>query len=75
MNWDPSPFVSGSARRFFEFCARDSTRARRTIIAIVGRPCVLSFRDLVLFFFFDLRSANLEPRFKFQRASRPKEED
>ena len=26
-------------------------------------------------FFFDLRLANLEPRFKFQRASRPKEED
>ena len=38
----------------------------------------LSFRDLVLFFFlffFGLRLVNLEPRFKFQRALRPKEED
>ena len=39
----------------------------------------LSFRDLdfffSFFFFFDLRLVNLEPRYKFQRALRPKEED
>ena len=61
-----------------ERCARDSVHVRRMIIAIVGRPCALSFRDLVPFFFlffFDLRLVNLEPRFKFQRALRPKEED
>ena len=58
------PFVSGSARRFFEFrgrgrelfrnerCAQDSAYVRRMIIAIVGRSCALSFRDLVIFFFF-----------------------
>ena len=45
-------------------------------VMTIGRPCALSFRDLVYFFsFFFLRLGNLEPRFKFQRASRPKEED
>ena len=60
-----------------ERCARDSARVRTIIIAIVGRPRAISFRDLVFFFsfFFYLRLVNLEPRFKFQRASRPKEED
>ena len=37
----------------------------------------ISFRDLDFFFsfFFGLRLVSLEPRFKFQRALRPKEED
>ena len=60
-----------------ERCARDSARVRSMIFEMVDRPCALSFRDLAFFFlfFFDLRSVNLEPRFKFQRALRPKEED
>ena len=60
-----------------ERCARDSARVRSMIFKIVDRPCALSFRDLAFFFlfFFDLRLGNLEPRLKFQRASRPKEED
>ena len=33
------------------------------------------FRLFFFFFFFDLRLVSLEPRFKFQRALRPKEED
>ena len=43
----------------------------------IGRSCALSSHDLVYFFyfFFFSRSGNLEPRYKFQRASRPKEED
>ena len=35
-----------------ERCARDSARVRTIIIAIVGRPRAISFRDLVFFFFF-----------------------
>ena len=70
---------SRSRNRFRnERCARDSAHVRGIIIAIVDRPCAFSFRDLVYFFYFFYfcwRLANLEPSFKFQRASRPKEED
>ena len=56
------------------FCTCNEQRS----ITIVDRPCAFSFRDLVLFFsffyFFDLRLASLEPRFKFQRALRSKKE-
>ena len=85
------PLVFGFARAIFrisavvvrerfrnERWARDSARVRWTIIKIVNRSCALSFRDLDFFFsffFFDLRLVSLEPRFKFQRALRPKEED
>ena len=48
-------------------------------LLIVGRPCALQLPRISLFFlaFFLLyvRIGNLEPSFKFQRASRPKEED
>ena len=86
--WSMS-FVFGFIHRFFEFPwsrARDKfeTNVALEILhvydrqLIVGRVCALSFRDLAFFFFFfffDLRLVSLEPRFKFQRASRPKEED
>ena len=83
------PFVFGFIYRFFEFPRTRSRGKFETNVAleilrvydrqlIVGRLCALSFRDLAFFFsffFFDVRLVSLEPRFKFQRASRPKEED
>ena len=80
--------VSGFAFRFFEFRGRGrDLLSKRTLrsrfcacaenVAIVGRPCTQlpRFSPFFSFFFFGLRLVNLEPRYKFQRALRPKEED
>ena len=85
------PLVSAFVHRFFELPRSRSRFAFETNVAleivhvneqqslmIVGRPCALSFRELDFFFPFFFRFSrlvNLEPRSKFQRASRPKEED
>ena len=84
------PFVFGFIHRFFEFPRSRSrgkfeTNVALEILRVYDRR---SLRSLVVhahsasatqpfffLFFFDLRSVNLEPRFKFQRALRPKEED
>ena len=84
------PFVSGFARRFFEFRGRGrDLLSKRTLRS---RFCACTendhcdrwssmctqlprFSPFFFLFFFDLRLVNLEPRFKFQRALRPKEED
>ena len=90
-NWDewripcrfwffPSIFRISRSRSWFAF----ETNVALEILCMYGERSlrslivhVLSFRDLVFFFsfFFYLRLVNLEPRFKFQRALRPKEED
>ena len=76
------PFVSGFAHRFFEFRGRDrDLLSKRTLRS---RFCTCTKNDhcdrwssmcqLLCFFFFHLLE-NLEPRFKFQRALRPKKEE
>ena len=84
------PLVSGSARRFFEFRGRGrdllSKRTLRSRFCICtendhcdrwSSMCTQfpRFSHFFSFFFLDLRLVNLEPRYKFQRALRPKEED
>ena len=76
-SFDFSNFADAVAKNFETNVALEILRmyGERSLRLLVVHA--LSFRDLVLFFFFfffDLRSVNLEPRSKFQRASRPKEE-
>ena len=65
--------------RFFEFRGRGREMGETNVeleilpkcgqwsVMTIGRPCALSFRDLVyfFFFFFYMRLGNLEPSCKF----------
>ena len=81
--------VSGFAHRFFEFRGRGRDLVSKRTLRSRFCTCMNNdhydhqssmcqfprFSLFFFYFFFCLRLANLEPRFKFQRALRPKEED
>ena len=74
---DFSNFAVAVAKWAKRTCARDSAHVRTMVSNDYwSSMCTqLSRFSLFFFFFFFLRLGNLEPRLKFQRALRPKEED
>ena len=81
--------VSGFSYRFFEFRGRGRDLLSKRTLRSKFCACrkndhcdrwssmhlASAIQSFFFLFFFDLRLVNFEPRFKFQRALRPKEED